>query len=107
MHFAKAFEEFFYRAETSGAVILVAHANLIRYLMCRYVDPDAIGSKVMLMYVYVYVYVPTGPCRYRQKLGKIFSCAHTSFTTIRLHANGHVSLRVANYVEHLGHISIR
>lgn len=71
MRFAKAFEEFFYRAETSGAVmILVTHANLIRYLMCRYVDPDAIGPKVMLMYVYAYV--ATGPCRYRQKLGKIF-----------------------------------
>ena len=104
MRFAKAFEEFFYRAETSEAVILVTRANLIRYLMCRYVDPDAIGSKVMLMYVYVYVL--TGPCRYRQKLGKFFPVHIHHLPPSGYMQMDMVSLRVANYVEHLGHISI-
>ena len=104
MRFDKAFEEFFYRAETSGAVLLVAHANLIRYLMCRYVDPDAIGPKghadvCVFICTHRSLQIPT-------EAWENLSCAHTSFTTVRLHAKGHVSLTVANYVEHLGHISI-
>ena len=30
-----------------------------------------------------------------------FSIVHGSFTAVRLHANGHVSLRVTNYIEYM------
>ena len=95
--FEEAFMKFFYRSDNVEPNILVCHANIIRYFICRYFIVTSCHTQVNVLQVFI---------AYRclqvtTSAWKRVAVSHCSITKIRINANGTTTLCNLNMTDHL------